>query len=91
MQYSKKSSEYTKTLTNAIEYFNVNDSLLILYSKVLFPFGKTAAIDNGTFRKLIRIQNEYLHKIRHIEVHNLCNIDKEISLGYDTTVELLNS
>jgi hypothetical protein len=88
---SKKAAEYTKTLTKAIEYFNGNDSHPVLSSKVFLPFGKTAAIDNGTFRKLIRMQNEYLHKIRHIEVHHLCNIDKEISMGYDTTGELLNS
>jgi hypothetical protein len=37
------------------------------------------------------MQNEYLHKIRHIKVHNICNIDKEISMGYDTTGKLLNS
>jgi hypothetical protein len=37
------------------------------------------------------MQNEYLHKIFHIEIHHLCDIDKEISMGYDTTCKLLNS
>jgi hypothetical protein len=73
---SKKSAEYTETLTKAMEYFNGNDSHPILSPKVFLPFGKTAEIDNGTFRRLIRMQNEYLHKTRHIKVHNLCNIDK---------------
>jgi hypothetical protein len=62
-----------------MEYFNGNDSHPILSSKVFLPFGKTAAIDNGNY------------KIRHIEVHHLCNIDKEIPMGYDTTDELLKS
>jgi hypothetical protein len=64
---------------------------VILSSKVFLPFGKVAAIDNGTFRKLIRMQNEYLQKIKHIEIHNMRNINEEIVMGYDTTDEVLNS
>jgi hypothetical protein len=60
---SKKAAEYTETLTKAMAYFNENDSHPIISSKVCLPFGKVAAIDNSTFRKLIRMQNEYVHEI----------------------------
>jgi hypothetical protein len=73
---SKKAAEYIKTFTKTMEYFNGNDSHPILSSKVFLLFGKSAAIYNGNFRKLIHKKNEYLHKICHIEVHHLCNIDK---------------
>jgi hypothetical protein len=49
-----------------MEYFNGNDRHPILSSKVFLPFRKRAAINNETFRKLIRMQKEYLHKIFHI-------------------------
>jgi hypothetical protein len=83
----KKAGEYTETLPKAMEYFNENGSHPILSSKVVLPFGKSVAIDNDTFRKLIRMQNEYMCHIKHAEMHNLCHIDKDISLGYDTTGE----
>jgi hypothetical protein len=37
------------------------------------------------------MQNKYLHTIKHIEIHNMCNIDKKNAMGYDTTGEVLNS
>jgi hypothetical protein len=43
------------------------------------------------FGKLIRMQNEYLYKIKHNEIHNICHIDAEISMGCDTTGEVLNT
>jgi hypothetical protein len=88
----KKAGEYTETLSKAMEYLNENGSRPILSSKVFLPFGKSVAIDNTiTFRKLIRMQNIYLGHIKHVEMHNLCHIDKDISLGYDTTWELISS
>jgi hypothetical protein len=66
---SEKSAEYTETLIKAMEYCNSNCSHPLLSLKVFIPFGKEAAIDNGTFKKLIRMQNEYIHKI--IEIHHL--------------------
>jgi hypothetical protein len=36
-----------------MQYFNGNGSHPILSSKAFFPFGKAAAIENGTVRKLI--------------------------------------
>jgi hypothetical protein len=77
---SKKAVEYMETLAKAMEYLNGNESHPILSSKVFIPFGKAEGIDDGTFRKLIRMQNEYLHKIKHIEINSMCNIDKEISI-----------
>jgi hypothetical protein len=73
---TKKAAEYTETLAKEIEYFKSNDSHPILSSKVCMPFGNRASIDNVTFHKLILMQNEYLRKIRHIDIHHLCNIDK---------------
>jgi hypothetical protein len=81
----KKAGEFTETLSKAMGYFNENGSQPILSSKVFLPFGKSAAIDKDTFRKLIQMQNEYLNHIKHVEMHNICHIDKDISLGYDTT------
>jgi hypothetical protein len=69
-------AQYNETLTKEMEYFKSNDSHPILSSKVFLTFGKTAAIDNLTFGKWIRMQNEYLYKIRHIEIDHVCNIDK---------------
>jgi hypothetical protein len=88
---SRKAAEYTETLTKAMAYFNKKDSHPVLLIKVFLPFNKVAAIDNITFQKMIQIQNEYLHKIGHIEIHNICNIDKEVSMGHGTPGELINS
>jgi hypothetical protein len=74
-----------------MEYFNENGSHPIFSSKVCLPFGKSAAIDNDTFCKLIHMQKEKLPHTKHVEIHNLCHIDKDILLGYDTTGELISS
>jgi hypothetical protein len=37
------------------------------------------------------MQNEHLHHTKHVEMHNLSHIDKNISLGYDTTGESITS
>jgi hypothetical protein len=37
------------------------------------------------------MKNEHLPNIKHIEIHNMCHIDKEISMGYDTMGDALNS
>jgi hypothetical protein len=83
----KKSGVYTETLSKAMKYFNENGSHPILSSKV----GKSAVIDKDAFRKLIQMQNEDLRRTKHVEMHNLSHIDKDISLGYDTTGEIINS
>jgi hypothetical protein len=70
-----------------MEYFNENGSHPMLLSKVFLPSGKSAAIDNETFRKFIRMQNEHLRYTKNVEMHHLYHIDKNISLGYDTTGE----
>jgi hypothetical protein len=87
----KKAGEYNETLSKVMEYFNENGSHSILSSKLFLPFSKSAAIDKDTFRKLIRVQNEYIRHIKHVEIHNLCHIEKDISLGYNTTGELIFS
>jgi hypothetical protein len=71
---------YPKKISKAMEYFNENGSHPLLSSKVFLPFVKSAAIDNNIFRKLIRMQNEYICYTKHAEMHNLCHIDKDISL-----------
>jgi hypothetical protein len=50
----KKAGEYTEIMYNAMDYFNENGCHPILYSKVFLPFGRSTAIDNETFCKLIR-------------------------------------
>jgi hypothetical protein len=87
----KKAGEYTETLSKAMEYNNKNGIHPILSSKVFLPFGKSSVIDNETFRNLVRMQNEYLHHIKYFGMYHLCHIDKKISLGYDTTKELVSS
>jgi hypothetical protein len=46
-----------------------------------FSFGHGAAIDQNTFCSLIPIQNEFLHNIKHVEIHGLSDIDIELHLG----------
>jgi hypothetical protein len=79
----KKAGEYTEILSKAMEYFNENGSHPILSSKEFLPL--------GTFRKLIRMQNEHIRHTKHVETHHLCHIDKEISRGCDTAGELISS
>jgi hypothetical protein len=74
-----------------MEYFIENGSHPILLSKLFLPFGKSAEIDEDTFHKLIWMQNEYLRHTKHVEIHNLSHIDKDLSLGYDTTGEIITS
>jgi hypothetical protein len=89
--YPKRAGDYTETLSKAIEYFNENGSNPILSSKVFLHFGKPAAIDNETFRKVIRMQNKYLRHTKNVELHHLCHIQNEIYLIYDTSAELISS
>jgi hypothetical protein len=91
ISYPRKAGEYTEMLSKAMEYFNENGSHPILSSKVFLPFVKSAAIDNETFSKLIRMKNEYLHHITHVEMHSICHINKDILLGYDMTKEMITS
>jgi hypothetical protein len=72
----KKAGEYAEILSKVMEYFSENGCHPILSSKGFLPFGKSAAIGNETFRKLIRIQNEHRHDTKHVEMHHLCHIDK---------------
>jgi hypothetical protein len=37
------------------------------------------------------IQNEYLCHTKHVEMHDICHIDKDVSLGYYTTGEIITS
>jgi hypothetical protein len=37
------------------------------------------------------MQNKHIRNTKHVEMHHLCHIDKEISLGYDTTSEPISS
>jgi hypothetical protein len=39
----------------------------------------------------IQQQNEHLRHTKHVEMHNLSHIEKDISLGYDTTGEIIMS
>jgi hypothetical protein len=64
----KKAGEFTETLSKAMEYLNENGCHPILSSKVFLPFGTSAAIDNETFHKLIRMQNEHLRNTKHVDV-----------------------
>jgi hypothetical protein len=48
---------------------------------VCAPFGRGAAIDHTTFCSFIRMQNESLHKNRHVDTHDLADIDIDRHLG----------
>jgi hypothetical protein len=61
----RKVGECIEILSKAMEYFNENGCHPILSSKVFLPFGKSAAVDNETFHKLIQMQNEHLRNTKH--------------------------
>jgi hypothetical protein len=75
---------YTEKLAKAMEYANDHDNRSVL-SKCVFvpfvPFGRGAAIDQNTFRSLIRMQNEFLHNVKHVKIHGLFDIDTELRRG----------
>jgi hypothetical protein len=52
-------------------------------SKEVPPFGKSAGIDDNTFRQLIYMPNHYLWSIQYIEIRHLEKIDMEMLLGAD--------
>jgi hypothetical protein len=35
------------------------------------------------------MQKEYFHNLKHIEMHNVCHINKEIMLGFDDDGETI--
>jgi hypothetical protein len=80
IKYGKTTEAYTDKLDKAMEYVNEHGSHPVL-SQCVFPsFGRGAAIDQNTFCSLIRMQNEFLHNIKHVEIHGLSDIDIEIHL-----------
>jgi hypothetical protein len=62
---------YTNKLSKAMEFVNEHGNHPILSQCVFIPFGRGAAIDQSTFCSFIRMQNEFLHIIRHVEIHGL--------------------
>jgi hypothetical protein len=70
-------------LSKAMEFLNEHGNHPILSQCVFIPFGRGAAIDPPTFCSLIRMQNEFLHNIQHVEIHRLAYIDINIHLGND--------
>jgi hypothetical protein len=83
IKYGKTNQAYTKKLVKSMEYVNKHGNRPVLSQCGLVPFGYGATIDQNTFCSLIRIQNEFLHNVKHIEIHGLSDIDIELHLGID--------
>jgi hypothetical protein len=62
---------------------NKNGHHPLLSQCVFIPVGRGAAIDQDTFWSFIRIQNECLHNIRHVEIHGLADSDMDRHVGDD--------
>jgi hypothetical protein len=77
----KKIESYTEKLSKVIEFLNEHGNHPILSQCVFIPFGRGAAINPPTFCSLIRIQNELVHNIQHVEMHRLADIDIDRHLG----------
>jgi hypothetical protein len=81
IKYVKETEAYTEKLSKAMEFVNEHGNHPILSQCVFVPFGRGAAIDPPTVCSLIRMQNEFLHNIQHVEIHGLADIDIDIHLG----------
>jgi hypothetical protein len=66
-----------------MEYVNKHGNRPVLSPCVFDPFGNGAAIDQNTFCSLSRMHNEFLHNVKHVEIHRLSDIDIELHLGID--------
>jgi hypothetical protein len=75
---------YTEKLTKTMEYVNEQGNQPVLSQCVFIPFGRGATIDQNTFCSLIRMQNEFLHNVKHIEIHGLSDINVELHLVTDS-------
>jgi hypothetical protein len=63
-----------------MEFVNEPSNHPILPQCVFVPFGRCTSIDQPTFCSLIRMQNEFLHNIQHVEIHGLANIDMMVNI-----------
>jgi hypothetical protein len=71
----KETETYTAKLSKAMEFVNEHGNHPILSQCVCVPFGGGAAIDPYTFCSFIRMQDDFLHNIRHVEIHGLVDIN----------------
>jgi hypothetical protein len=74
----KETDDYTEKLSKAMELVNKHGNHPILSQYVFVPFGRGAAIDQYTVCSFIRMQNNFLHNFRHVEIYVLADIDKDI-------------
>jgi hypothetical protein len=80
----KQTEQYTEKLAKAMEYVNEHGNHPVLSHCVCVPFGHGASIDQNTVCSLIRMQNECIHNIKHVELHGFADIDIEFHLGSDS-------
>jgi hypothetical protein len=67
----KETDAYTQIFSKAMEFVNEHGNHPILSQCVFVSFGRGAVIDQDTFCSFLRMQNDILHNIRHIEIHSL--------------------
>jgi hypothetical protein len=77
----KTTEAYTDKFAKSMIYVNEHGNHPVLSQCVFVPFGRGEAIDQNTFCSLIRMQNEFLHNIKHVEIHGLSDIYIELHLG----------
>jgi hypothetical protein len=79
----KETEACTDKLMKAMEFVNEHGNHPFLSQRVFITFGRGDAIDQNTFCSLIRMQNEFLHNIKHVEIHRLADISAELHIGND--------
>jgi hypothetical protein len=79
----KETEAYTEKLSTAMKFVNVHGNRPILSQCVFVPFGRGAAIEPPTFCSMIRIKNDFMYNIQHVEIHGLADIDIDRHLGND--------
>jgi hypothetical protein len=65
----KETETYTGKLSKAMEFVNEHGNHPILSQCAFVLFIRCAAIDQPTCCSLIRMQNEFLYNIQHVEIH----------------------
>jgi hypothetical protein len=83
IQDGKETETYTEKLTKAMDFVNEHGNHPVLSQCVFIPFG-CAAINQNMFCSLISMQHEFLHNIKHVEIHGLSDIYLEHNIGNDT-------
>jgi hypothetical protein len=74
-----------------MEFVNEHGDHSILSQCAFIPFGRESVIDQSTFCSFIRMQNDFLHNVHHVEIHCLADIFVERLNNMDDSEYISNS